>query len=153
MSTTSRAPARKDTREMAMGIPTAAPVLRIVRPVSMPEDNKQLKLLQVLKVLNSLVPRPLFNSQEETLTGCWNDGLCTGFKFPLLQSLCFCDTMQQVVTHQMVRFDGLFDCLLGGLLKNLLNGLLDGLFDGLFEGTSHWFQHQGMPKSYLFSKL
>ena len=65
MSTTSRAPAKKDPREMAMGIPTAAPILRIVRPVSMPEDNKQLKLLQVLKVLNSLVPRPLFNSQEE----------------------------------------------------------------------------------------
>ena len=65
MSTTSRAPVKKDTRETAMGMPTAAPVLRIVRPVSMPEDNKQLKLLQVLKVLNSLVPRPLFNSQEE----------------------------------------------------------------------------------------
>ena len=33
MNITSRAPVRKDTREMAMGTPTAAPVLRIVRPV------------------------------------------------------------------------------------------------------------------------
>ena len=48
MSITSRAPVRKDTREMAMGTPTAVPVLSIVRPVSM---QGALSMLVVTKSL------------------------------------------------------------------------------------------------------
>ena len=39
MSTTSRAPARKDTREIAMEIPMTLPVPEMFTPVGMQEDS------------------------------------------------------------------------------------------------------------------